>query len=77
MDRTVVVNSGYLTRGANADTFARIVVPSLGSIQTTDSPSALVDSKDSMVLDGVVNAPKGEEHTDLPERITVEIVKLD
>lgn len=75
MDRTVIINPGYLSRGANPDSFAKILVPSLGSVNVKTVAAT---------PDGTAAGPAGEgvsasevERTDLPERIKVEIIKLD
>lgn len=65
MDRTVVVNPGFVSRGVNPDSFASILVPSLGSV--------------GIVPDTQSSGSEASKHerTDLPERIKVDIVKFD
>lgn len=74
VDRTVIINPGYLSRGANPDSFAKILVPSLGSVSVSVKTTATT-------ADGAAATQEAgsseEERTDLPERIKVEIVKLE
>jgi len=67
VDRTVIVNPGFVSRGVNPDSYASILIPSLESVKTLSDvqPSEGEASK------------YNNERSDLPERIKVDIVKLD
>lgn len=77
VDRTVIINPGYLSRGANPDSFAKIMVPSLGSVSV--SVKTTVATADGAAADPATQEASSseEERTDLPERIKVEIIKLE
>jgi hypothetical protein len=61
----VIVNSGFVSRGANPDSFASVLIPSLRSVNTL-----------SEALSSEGEASK-QERTDIPERMKVDIVKLE
>lgn len=67
-----MINPGYLTRGANADSYAKILLPSLGSVKNLEPPAVVS-------IDGATGGQENsaKERTDLPERTKVEILKLE
>ncbi|KAF8318988.1 DNA polymerase alpha, subunit B [Clavulina sp. PMI_390] len=83
VDRTVIVNPGYLTRGTNADSYATIALPPLASVEATMEAAPLrTPSVTPVTADAgapAANAPPvvEVERTNLPEKVKVEIVKLE
>lgn len=68
VDRTVVVNPGFVSRGVNPDSYASILIPSLRNVKTLS---------DAQPSEGEASKHDNNEHTDLSERMKVDIIKLD